>query len=331
MKNKNITTLLQGMLMGVAEIIPGVSGSTLALIMGIYERFIDLLHNASQFLQTLVKFVARRSSLKDLKGKFLSIDWQFGTILVVGMLIAIAISSSIIEYAIVEVPHYLLAVFAGLIVASIAVPWRQIKNLNLNTFLLAIVSTIVVFVILGLRPVEAIESPTYLALFLGGIVGITGMVLPGVSGSFILLLLGLYEFITGSIKELTQLQFNMEKILGLMIFVLGLIFGFVSSVKLLKVLLERWRDELMAIITGLMVGSLRVLWPFIDLSIRTNQHEGSAHPSLAEYTKVWPWEMSSVDLVAVTILFVISVVSVQVLLKVSKPDEPMADTLEELS
>lgn len=322
---KNLTTILQGMIMGIAEIIPGVSGSTLALIMGIYEDFIDLLHDVSQFIQAVVKKAIGQGKDLDLRKQFFAIRWGFGLLLLVGMLVSIAVASSVIEWAIAEFPHYLLAIFTGLIISSVVVPWRQIEKVSLNNIVFAVVSAVVVFLVLGLRPAAAIENPSYIALFFGGAVAISGMVLPGVSGSFILLLVGLYEFITGTIKELTHLQFDLDKIMGLAAFALGLVVGFMGFVKVLKIALERWRDQLMAIITGLMIGSLRVLWPFIDLSIQNS----SEHVSLAEYGKVFPWEMAASDVAVLSVLILLSAASVQALLQISKPNPKEADVLEE--
>lgn len=319
----NFVIFLQGMIMGIAEIIPGVSGSTLALVMGIYEKFIDLLHDISQFLQVLIKAFLGKSSKKEIVTAFKGIDWKFGLILLMGMAVAIAIASTFIEWAIASIPHLLLASFSGLIVASIIVPFRQITKFTPKIVFLIVLSAIVVFLLLGLKPVSAIDAPSYIALFLGGMVAISGMVLPGVSGSFILLLVGLYEYITSTIKQLTHFEVSIERLIGLMVFGLGLVVGFMGFVKILKLLLEKWKGELMAVITGLMIGSLRTLWPFIDLSM----HDAGTELALSEYSKVLPWEMQSQDLVYVTIALVISFSLVQVLLQVSRPKKTMTEKL----
>lgn len=264
--------------MGLAEAVPGVSGSTLALAMGIYERFIDFLHQISNFGKDVLKKGFYAKNWSDRRPKILGlylrdaakkVDWGFGIMLFIGMLISIALFSSALDYLTENYNAELYAVFFGLVVASITVPYSEIKKLNLKIFLYIIASAVLTFLILGVKGSEPLENPSVLLLFFGGIVGVSGLLLPGVSGSFILLMLGIYEYVLGSVKEIIHLEITGEKIIGIFVFIIGLIFGFVFFVRLLKFLLANYKDALMAVLIGIMIGSLRVISPF-SIQTETN-------------------------------------------------------------
>ncbi len=258
----NIKTLIQGMIMGMAEIVPGVSGSTFALAMGIYERFIDLLHSISEFFKELFKFIIRKSNLKKLKLSFRKIEIRFGVVLVLGMLISIALFSNILSELLLNQRDLIFAFFFGLVLASAFIPWEKVKKKNNKAILLAFMSKVITFIILGFRPVVIGDDPDLLYVFFGGIVGISGLLLPGVSGSFILLMLGLYEYIINIVKDTLHLSITGNQLVRLFVFVLGLVVGFTIFVRILKFLFKNYEDTVLAILAGIMFGSLRVINPF---------------------------------------------------------------------
>lgn len=296
--------------MGIAEVIPGVSGSTLALIMGIYDDFINFLHQISDLIKEVIRFIIRRSSLRDLKISFLNIDWKFGIFLLLGMAISLALFSHIISYLLETQTPYVYAFFFGLVIASIAIPFSAMKERSLFNFSIIFATFAIFFTILGMDPIDSPESnPIF--LFIAGALAICAMVLPGVSGSFIFLLLGVYDYVIGLIKNLTKLTISTNELVNLFAVGLGIVFGFSLFVRLLKIGLQNRPSEIMAFLIGLMLASLRALWPFM------NETYISQPP---EYTKVLPWEMST-DRLLLTIFFIVIAALIVLLLKrYSKPD-----------
>lgn len=256
--------IVQGFIMGIAELVPGVSGSTLALIMGIYDDFINLLHSISTVVKTLIEFVLRRKNKEDLKKAFLCIDFKFGFLLILGMAISIAILSRILESSIEENPQYISAIFFGMVLASIPIPFAKITKKNSLNFAIIFLTAALTFTFLGINPADTSENPSTLLLFFGGMVGVSGLILPGVSGSFILLMIGLYEYIISLISSFAEGDFSGGKILDILIFGAGLIFGFIFFVRILKYLLNHFNNKVFAFLTGLMIGSLRVLYPLFE-------------------------------------------------------------------
>jgi putative membrane protein len=276
--------------------------------MGIYDKFIDLLHAISSLAKEFIKLFIGKSNFAGVRSSFKAINWRFGGLLLLGMLIAIALLANVIEVLLDNYPQYVFAVFFGLILASIPIPWYEMKARGAEHMVVIALVTLATFLILGTKPVSAMESPAPLLLFFGGVVAISGMVLPGVSGSFLLLLLGLYDHIISLVKQLTQLALSGEGVLELAVFLLGLLVGFLVFVRILKKALENYRSVLMAVLIGLMIGSLRVLWPFMFFS------PGAA---ASEHAKLWPWHVPESELLVIVVLILVAAVVVFGLRKMS--------------
>jgi len=270
---ENIYTFLRGMVMGIAEVIPGVSGSTMALIMGIYDDFIGFLAEISDFIRSIISFILRKKSFKELKKEFFDIDLKFGALLGIGMVVALGIFSHVVSFLMDAYPMYLFAFFFGLVVASMPIPYKEMKKRNIEELILFLLSFVSFFIILGINPVEVATNPSPIILFFGGMFAISGMLLPGISESFILLLLGLYGYIINIVSQLTTFSVSANDLINLMILALGLTVGFLIVSKILKVLLKSHHSYLMAFLMALMGASLRVLWPLNhvgDLTVTTS-------------------------------------------------------------
>lgn len=269
---RNLVIALQGMVMGIVETIPGVSGSTMALIMGIYDNFVDLLHGFSDVGKEIAYFVVGKSTIGGIKGKFLEVNWKFGTPLLLGMALGIVVFSHIMSYLLENHTAYTLAFFFGLVMASVFVPLKQLEKITFMEYGLVFLSSLVFFVILGLSPAELSGRPGLLRLFVGGFVGICSMILPGISGSFVLLLFGVYNYVISSVKDITSFNFEIYQIIDLFVVALGILFGFAIFVRILKKALKTHRSIIMAGLSGLMIASLRVLWPFVTVQFDETGH-----------------------------------------------------------
>lgn len=241
--------------MGAADIVPGVSGGTVALVVGIYERLIANVHTGARALGELARGRPRRAL--DRLGE---IEWGFILPLLAGIAVAVLGLAAVLERALAEQPVRMGGLFFGLVAGAAVGSLRLIRDPRpgpqLATGLAVAVAT---FLLLGLRSsTEAEGAATAVAPLwaypLGGAVAICAMILPGISGSFILLLLGLYEDVLGAV--------NQRDVLALGVFLAGAVVGLAAFSTLLKAALDRAHDLVLAAMIGLMVGSLRVLWPW---------------------------------------------------------------------
>lgn len=263
---KHITTFFRGAAMGVAEIVPGVSGSTIALIFGIYDSFINFLHGLSDIGKSLIYRFINIFKAEKLNIKREKIDWKFGLALLSGMVVINLLLANVIGRLLIDHPNYIQAFFFGLVVASIFIPMGEMKIKTAKSYLIFIIAAAITFFVVGLKP-TVITEISLIYLFVSGIFGIMGMILPGISGAFILLILGVYEHIITIVKEFTRLDITADKFLELFVFGMGIIVGFSVFVRIVKVGFKKYPNIILPILSGIILGSLRAIYPFFD-SIR---------------------------------------------------------------
>lgn len=261
---QKLITIAQGAVVGLAETIPGISGSTLTVIMGIYDKFIGLLHSFSEFFITIIKFILRKRSKSDLKVKFKEIDLSFGILFLIGGILSVLIFSNIITPLKASYPQYVYAFFFGPIFVSIFIPWKAMKRRTSVEVFIMVISATIFWILFGLRGTTSDVPPSYLKVFIGGFIGISGLLLPGVSGSFILLILGIYDFLFQTIRHFTRFVFLKDEVLKFLMLIFGIGCGFIVMTKLIKFLLTKARSYILAFMSGLLLASLRVMWPFVD-------------------------------------------------------------------
>jgi putative membrane protein len=244
-----LATLVGGFLMGSADIVPGVSGGTIALVIGIYERLVAQVRTGASALARLV-----RGDLSGAGAEARLVQWRFVVPLGVGILAAVALLSSALEHLLEEQPVALSGLFLGLVAGSVVVASREFRSPADGTRVAVVAGTaIAVFGLLGLRSGTA-QDPSLLVFFAGGAVAVCAMILPGISGSFILLLLGLYDAVIGAVSD--------RDLVVVAVVGAGAVLGLALFSTLLHWLLANHHDLVLAALIGLMAGSLRVLWPW---------------------------------------------------------------------
>jgi putative membrane protein len=245
----------RGLLMGVADVVPGVSGGTMALIVGIYER---LVASVSHFFQAAVAAVSDHVAIRI---HLRAVDWGLVIPLALGVGTALLLGARRIPDLLELYPQQGYGLFFGLILASLAIPWLRLRTRSWIAVAVAAIAAPVAFLLVGL-PQADIPDPGPIRIMLSASIAICAMILPGVSGSFILVVLGIYS---ASLRAIAEFDLGY---IGL--FVLGAIVGLGVFSRLLTWLLTRIHDITMAALLGLMAGSLRALWPWqtIDRSLR---------------------------------------------------------------
>ena len=232
--------------MGAANVIPGVSGGTIAFITNIYEELINSLKSFDiKAVRYLLTF-----RLKDFG---LHINFQFLLVLFSGVFISILSLGKILNYLFDNYPVYVWAFFFGLILASIYFVGKTIKTWNVSTIMTIVAGLIIAVVITYLNPASRNENTLY--LFLCGIVAMASMLLPGLSGSFVLILMGNYQLIF--LEAVPGLDLKI-----LLPVVLGSVAGFIILSRIISFLLGRFRDGTIGMLTGFILGSLLIIWPW---------------------------------------------------------------------
>ncbi len=239
---------VRGFCMGAADIVPGVSGGTIALIFGIYSRLIDNVRQGARALGSFVK-LDLRTGFERVK----AIEWSFLIPLLAGVLIALASLSHFLEGLLEDHPEPMAGLFLGLVAASVIIAWKQVDAWTNEAYAIVGVVAVAAFVLLGFQS-GAISDPSAIQFFGAGCIAICAMILPGISGSFLLLMMGMYAPLLTAVND--------REIPDVAVFGVGAILGLALFSTLLHWMLEHHGDRVLAAIIGLMIGSVRVLWPW---------------------------------------------------------------------
>jgi len=251
---ESLSLFLKGLLMGGADIIPGVSGGTIALITGIYEKLLAAIKSVD------INFFKKLLSFK-IKEALAGVHIRFLIVLFSGIAIAIISLARLMNFLLKTHPEPTFSLFIGLIAASTYVIGKQVKW-KLSSIISIVFGAILAYVVVGLIPVNTPNELWF--IFLSGVIGICAMILPGLSGAFILLILGKYEYITGTLKA----PFSVNEISGdhnlliVLVFCIGCAIGLAGFSRFLNWLLSKWHNLTLAFLTGLMAGSMRKIWPW---------------------------------------------------------------------
>lgn len=249
MENRNFLQYffitLKGIAMGAADVVPGVSGGTIAFISGIYEELITSINNINISLFQTLKKEGLKVAWNKLNGNFL-------LALFTGIFISLFSLATVVSWLLENQAVLLWSFFFGLVTASIFFVGKAIEKWNIATIIMLLLGTLIAYFITTLPPNENIDSLPY--LFLSGAIAVCAMILPGISGAFILVLLGSYKTILEAVHEK-----DMKIIVTV---ALGAIFGLLSFARLLKWMFKNYKNATLAALTGFILGSLPKIWPW---------------------------------------------------------------------
>lgn len=236
---------LKGMAMGAADVVPGVSGGTIAFISGIYEELITSINNINLSLVPLFRKEGAKAVWNKINGNFLAS-------LFLGIFISVLSLAKFLSWLLENEPILLWSFFFGLVVASIFMVAKEITKWNLGSILVFIAGSILAYFITELPVNDNVDSLPF--LFLSGALAICAMILPGISGAFILVLLGSYKTILDAVHE--------RDIKIILTVGVGAIFGLLSFARLLKWMFNHYKNITLALLTGFILGSLNKIWPW---------------------------------------------------------------------
>ncbi len=265
---------MKGLGMGAADIVPGVSGGTIAFITGIYEELLNSIKSFNLDALQILRQFQLKSFWKHINGTFL-------VVLLAGIFTSILSLARLVTWLLEHYPIQLWSFFFGLIIISAILVTKEIKKWNAAVVLAGIAGIIIAYIITIASPAETPDALWF--IFLAGAVAICAMILPGISGSFILLLLVKYEYILTALKELN--------IAVILVFGLGCVVGLLSFARVVSWLLDRYYNVAVALLAGFMIGSLNKVWPWKVVTEYYLDSKGLQKPLVTE--SVWPTAYAS--------------------------------------
>jgi putative membrane protein len=252
----------RGFCMGCADVVPGVSGGTMAFILGIYEELVESIRliGSKEVIQALFRF--------DVAKILSTVRWKFLLSVLAGIFIAIASLAKILEHLLETHPVLVWSFFFGLVVASIYSVGKHKKRWTAVSMSALVAGAVGAYYLVGMVPVQTTDAAWF--VFLSGAIAICAMILPGISGSFILVLLGKYQYILGAVND--------RDFATLLIFMMGCGIGILAFSHVLSWLLRNYHDLTVAVLIGLMAGSLRKIWPWKEVLETIPDRHGNPIP-----------------------------------------------------
>jgi putative membrane protein len=258
-----IILTIKGFIMGAANVVPGVSGGTMALILGIYEELINAIRSINlRFARLITRFKIREA--------LTSVSWPFLVPVGLGILLATFSLAEVLSWLLDRYPVIVWSFFFGLILASVLTVSRVIRTWRIPIVLAIVLGGIAAYFLFGMIPVSTPNASWF--IFGSGFIAICAMILPGISGAYILVLLGKYQYILEAL--------NNKDLFPLLVISAGAFVGLISFAQILGWLLKRYHDLTMAVLIGLMLGSLRKIWPWKETITTFIDSQGNEIPAL---------------------------------------------------
>lgn len=268
--------------MGAADVVPGVSGGTIAFITGIYETLLESISKIDKSLFSKWKNDGFKAVWQHINGSFL-------IVLLFGIATSLVSLAKLVEYLLHAHPIQVWSFFFGLVIASVWLVGRSVEKWNMKTITALLIGTAIAYTITILPPF-ADSSNLFYILFCGSL-AICAMILPGISGSFILILLGAYQTVLGALSSFISavFEFNTTAIISngsiVTVFALGCIIGLLSFSKLLNYLFKKSKNIVIAVLTGFLIGSLNKIWPWKETLTSFIKHAGEANEEIVPLTQ----------------------------------------------
>jgi len=282
----NISTVLKGSAMGIAEVIPGVSGGTIAFITGIYQQLIDSITAFDKELLSLVWKRQWEEAWKKINGLFLSQ-------LILGMIFGILFGIFGVTWLLEHFPEPLWSFFFGLILISAYIIGKQVKKWSVKYLVLLSLGVVIALFIVSASPAEGSTHPLYLVMC--GVLAISALMLPGISGSFVLLLLGAYTLVIPALKNFISNQ-DLDSLLIVSFFALGCLIGLATFSRVLSWLFKKYSEPTFVLLSGFLLGSLYKIWPWRNIETVMDKSNGQLIP-ISDLQQFLSFELSNIKII----------------------------------
>ena len=256
---------LKGVLIGTFVFVPGVGMATISLTLNMYDEFIDLLHDLSQLLTTFFRFFIGEFNLKNIKKHLNNIFSDHNIPLFIGFVFGFAICSFAFRFVLDNAPAYVRAMFFGIVLATVATPLKHAKEITSKDKLVFLVSFGLFFYLFGFYSNNIFYAPSIISVILSGLLSSVSFVLPGIGGSFVLIIFNSYRYFVNVAYSLVYTSLSTSQLINLVLFSVSFIFGFVLTIRFVRYLLSKYRPTLMALFSGVLLASLRLMYPFITV------------------------------------------------------------------
>ena len=316
--------LFKGIAMGAANVIPGVSGGTIALVTNIYEELIDSLKS---FNLGVIKLLFK-GNFKTLNNQ-LNLNFLFP--IMFGIVLSILSLAKLLDYSLNEYPEHTWAYFFGLVLASVYYVGQKIKFWNWKIITTLTLGTLIAFIISFISPSPS-ENTSYFYIFICGLIGVCGMILPGLSGSYILMLMGNYHLLMvksiNSISEFTKALVNgnlsvyissseFDLLIYFLIFLVGSVIGLIAFSNIISIIFNKYHDATIAILTGFIFGSLNIIWPWKNKIFHQTLKDRNGDLIILGYENYFPKNFDSSEFWSLLFLIIgfISIIVIEILAK----------------
>lgn len=255
--------LIWGVLFAFGELLPGVGMQTVAIIAGLYDDMINFMYEGTEFLKAIALFIFGKVKKEEIVKAFKAINWAFGLPVFVGIALTIVALSRIVGSLFDSFPTQVAAISFGIVLASVAIPYKEITEKTWKEGLLFLASFAAFYGLFSIRAVDFNTDPSLWIFFGGGLIASLAGFFPGISISFALLLMGLYKPLLNSVDQLSSRNADLNSFITVLFFMVGLAIGMLFCVRMLALLIQKYKSLFLSFIVGLILASLRALWPFV--------------------------------------------------------------------
>lgn len=257
-----IQNFFWGIFFALGELIPGVGLQTVAIIAGLYDDMIGFLYQGTEFLRTIGLFILGKAQKNDIYLSFIAIKWSFGLPIFVGLVLTIVALSHTVSSLFESYPTQISAISFGIVLACVFIPYKEMTDKTWKEWLVLLASFAAFFGLFSIQVTKTTADPSLLTFFGGGLLASVAGFFPGISISLALLMMGLYNPLLMSVDAMTSGRTTLYAFLAVLLFIIGLVIGMIVFVRVLSLVIDKYKSLFLAFIIGLIVASLRAIWPF---------------------------------------------------------------------
>lgn len=256
---------VKGILIGTSVFIPGLGMATITLVLNMYDEFIDLLHNISGLIKNIFGIFIGRFNFKKIKNHLNNLISDYNIPLFIGFIFGFVICSFAFRFVLENAPAYIRSVFFGIILATVMTPLKHIREISAKDKLIFLGTFGIFFYLFGFYSNNIFYAPSTFLIVISGLLSSLSFILPGIGGSFILILFNAYRYFINIAYGLIYHTIDSQQTFDLIVFSISFVLGFIFTINIVKYLLSKYRNIMMSVFSGMLLASLRLMYPFITV------------------------------------------------------------------